>query len=55
MENGISCDLPVVRKVCGFTGFSSFIGCLKCLFKFKSGSFGQKLDYFGYNKHQWLS
>ena len=50
---GISCDLPAVCKVCGFAGFSSILGCSKCLFKFKSGSFGQKLDYSSYNRHQW--
>ena len=44
---GISCDLPAVRKVCGFAGHSSIVGCSKCLYKFKSGTFGQKLDYSG--------
>ena len=50
---GISCDLPAVRKVCGFAGFSSILGCSKCLHHFQSGSFGQKLDYSGYNRQLW--
>ena len=50
---GISCDLPAVRKVCGFSGFSAILGCSKCLHKFQSRSFGQKLDYSGYNKQHW--
>ena len=47
---GVSCDLPAVRKVCQI---SSILICSKCLFKFKSGPFGQKLDYSSYNRHQW--
>ena len=45
---GISCDLPAIRKVCGFPGHSAMLGCSKCLHKFKSGSFGEKLDYSGF-------
>ena len=44
---GMSCDLPAVRKVCGFTSYSAILGCSKCLHKFKSSSFGQKLDMIG--------
>ena len=50
---GISCNLPATCKVCRFAGFSSILGCSKCLVKFKSGSFEQKLDYSGYNRQQW--
>ena len=49
---GISCDLPAVRKVCGFSSFSAILGCSKCLYKFKSSSFGQKLDYSGFDRHK---
>jgi hypothetical protein len=26
----INCDLPAIKKVCGFTAFNSFIPCHKC-------------------------
>ena len=52
---GMSCDLPAVRKVCGFSSFSAILGCSKCLYKFKSGAFRQKLDYSGYDRHNWPS
>ena len=29
------------------------MGCSKCLKKFKAGSFGEKLDYSGYNRENW--
>ena len=50
---GMSCDLPAVRKVCGFASYSAILGCSKCLHKFKSGQFGQKLDYSGYDRTGW--
>ena len=50
---GMSCDIPAVRKVCGFTSYSGILGCSKCLYKFKSSSFGQKLDYSGYDRQKW--
>lgn len=49
----ISCDLPAVCKVCGFAGLSSILGCSKWLQIFQSHSFGQKLDYSGYNRQLW--
>ena len=49
----MSCDLPAVRKVCGFASYSAILGCSKCLHKFKSGQFGQKLDYSGYDRNGW--
>lgn len=49
----MSCDLPAVRKVCGFASYSAILGCSKCLHKFKSGQFGQKLDYSGYDRTGW--
>ena len=49
----ISSDLPATRKVCGFEGHSATMGCSKCKVQFKSGSFGEKLDYSGYNRDSW--
>ena len=47
----MSSDLPATRKVCGFAGNSAAMGCSKC--EFKSGSFGEKLDYSGYDRSSW--
>ena len=49
----VSSDLPATRKVCGFAGHSAAMGCSKCKVKFKSGLFGDKLDYSGYNRDSW--
>ena len=46
----VSCDIPAVRKVCGFLGHQARLGCSKCLCEFKHlpsggleclGNFGQ--------------
>lgn len=50
---GLSCDLPAVRKVCGFLGHSAILGCSKCLYHFKSTSFENKLDYPGFDRSTW--
>ena len=50
----VSADLPASRKVCGFYGHAAAMGCSKCKKKFKSGSFGDKLDYSGYDRDTWL-
>ena len=50
---GMSCDLPAVRKVCGFPGHSASLGCSKCLYCYKSGLFGEKLDYSGFDTTEW--
>ena len=31
----VSCDMPAVRKVCGFVGHQARLGCSKCLCKFE--------------------
>ena len=49
----IVCDIPVCRKVCGFTGFQSKLGCSKCLKLFPCESFGDKLDYSGFDRSLW--
>ena len=49
----VVCDIPACRKVCGFTGFQAKLGCSKCLKIFPSGSFGEKLDYSGFDRSVW--
>ena len=51
---GVACDLPATRKVCGFTGHTSTQGCSKCMKTFKCNSFGEKLDYSGFNRETWI-
>ena len=46
-------DLPATRKLCGFAGHSASLGCSKCLYKFRSGIFTNKLDYSGYDRNSW--
>ena len=47
-----SADLPAVRKLCGFKGHSAHRGCSKC-FKYFPGSFGEKVDYSGFDRDMW--
>lgn len=49
----VCCDLPAVRKLCGFAGHSAIHGCSKCNRTFPSGVFEHKLDYSGYNRENW--
>ena len=39
----VSCDLPALRKVCGFTSYSALHGCSKCMKVFPCEAFGEKL------------
>ena len=41
---GVSCDIPVIRKVCGFPGHSATLGCSKCKQRFRSPNASQP-DY----------
>ena len=47
----IACDIPASRKVCGFLGHSSSLGCSKCYKKFP-GTIGDK-DYSGFDRSLW--
>ena len=47
-----SADLPAVRKLCGFKGHSVHRGCSKC-FKYFPGSFGENIDYSGFDRDMW--
>ena len=51
---GIACDVPATRKVCGFTACTSTQGCSKCMKTFPCASFGEKLDFSGYDRSSWL-
>ena len=47
----VACDLPVGRKLCGFLGHSTRLGCSKCLKEFP----GQVvcMDYSGFDRYNW--
>ena len=47
----IACDIPAVRKMCGFAGHSACLGCSKCKHRFVSKSWG--MDYSGFDRSQW--
>lgn len=47
----IACDIPAVRKMCGFAGHSACLGCSKCKYQFKHQSWG--MDFSGYDKSEW--
>ena len=49
----VTCDVPAVRKLCGFLGHTARLGCSKCLKEFPTQSFGDKPDYSGYDRHLW--
>ena len=46
-----ACDIPALRKLCGFAGHSAAMGCSKCRYQFKSSDWG--LDYSGYERQEW--
>lgn len=45
----VFCDIFVVRKCCGFKLYVGRLGCYKC-FKVFLGDFGEKRDYFGFDR-----
>ena len=47
----VACDIPAVRKMCGFAGHSACLGCSKCKYKFKHQSWG--MDFSGYDRSEW--
>ena len=47
----VSCDIPASRKVCGFLGHNSKLGCNKCLKVFE-GAPGEH-DYSGFDHSDW--
>ena len=49
----VTCDIPAMRKICGFLGHSAKLGCSKCLKQFPKNAFGDKSDYSGFELDQW--
>ena len=49
----VICDIPASRKTCGFMGHSARLGCSKCLKQFQAQTFGDSLDYSGYDVANW--
>lgn len=47
-------DIPAARKLSGFLSHSAHKGCSKC-FKTFPGSFGEKRNYGGFDRHNWPS
>ena len=49
----VTADLLALRNVCGFVSYTASMGCSKCMKKFVSGNFGDKMDYSGYDCENW--
>lgn len=47
----VTCDIPATRKVCGFLGHNSELGCNKCWKKFNVG-FAEGTDFSGYDREE---
>lgn len=48
----VTCDIPAIRKVCGFLSHNASLGCNKCLKKFPV-KFAESTDYSGYDRENW--
>ena len=46
-------DIPATRKLCGFLGHSAQLGCSKCLKKFSTSGFGERMNFARYNRDDW--
>lgn len=51
----VACDLPAIRKVCGFVSYDALHGCSKCMKEFPTTVFGQSPDYSGYDRATWVN
>lgn len=49
----VACDIPAARKVSGFVGPQSLLGCSKCILQFPTASFGEKPDYSNFDRSKW--
>lgn len=49
----VACDIPAARKVSGFVGPQSLLGCSKCLLQFPTTAFGEKPDYTNFDRSKW--
>ena len=50
----VACDIPAARKVCGFVGHNARLACSKCLKVFETEVFGDKPDFSGFDRSQWV-
>ena len=50
----VSCDIPASRKVCGFLGHNSCLGCNKCFKEFDI-PFAGRGNYSGYDREKWTN
>ena len=50
----VACDIPAARKVCGFVGHNARLACSKCLKVFDTEVFGDKPDFSGFDRSQWV-
>ena len=50
----VSCDVPAMRKLCGFLGHTARLGCSRCLKEFTTTTFGDKPDYSGFDQDKWI-
>ena len=50
----VSCDSPAIRKVVGFVSHNANKGCYKCTKKIPTSSFGDKPDYSGSDRENWI-
>ena len=49
-----ACDIPASRKVSGFVGHAGYRGCSRCLKAFPTKKFGEKPDYTGTDRSEWV-
>lgn len=49
-----SCDIPASRKVSGFVGHNAYRACSRCLKAFPTNNFGEKPDYCGTDRDNWI-
>ena len=50
----VACDIPAARKVCGFVGHNARLARSKCLKVFETEVFGDKPDFSGFDRSQWV-
>ena len=50
----VSCDSPAMRKAAGFLSHTAVKGCFKCNKLFPTESFGEKPDYSGFDRQNWV-
>lgn len=50
----VTCDIPAARKVCGFVGHNALKACTKCCKTFPTKNFGEKPDYSGFDRSNWM-